>query len=394
MIKKNILIGVCSGIAIYKIPDLIRKLKKKNYNVKVLMTPNAAEMISPVIFQTLTGNQVYIDTFHYDYNPNIKHIALSKWADIFLIAPATANTINKISAGIADNLLLNIVLSIAKKILIAPAMNTVMYENFATQKSISNLKNNGFHFIGPVKGELACGDIGQGKMIDIEDIHSKIEILLKTDISLKNKKILITSGANREKIDDIRFITNYSTGKQGYNLAKAASLLGAEVLLITGWTTESIDTSLFKIIKAESASEMYKTVKTNISNYDIFISAAAVSDFKPVKYISGKIKKETLKNLNIELEKTKDILYEIKDIPNVIKVGFSAETDNIIENSRKKLVNKNLDYIVANDVSKEDIGFISDYNEVTIINKNNKIFKTEKMSKFDISIFILETICS
>lgn len=390
MKNKNILLGITSGIAIYKIPEIIRILKKKEYNIKTILTPNAQKMMSPVIFQTLTGNKVYTDTFDYNYNPDIKHIALSKWADLIVIAPATANTINKITCGIADNLLLNTIISTKTKVLIVPAMNTNMYEYFATQHSIDILSNYNFEFLGPVAGSLACGDIGKGKMIDVNTICKKIESIIMYKNDLKDKKILVTSGATREKIDAVRFITNYSTGKQGYNIAKAASLRGAEVLLISGWTTEDTNNSTFKTIKIENAEEMHNEVMKHIINYDYIISAAAISDFKPENYFKEKIKKGTKTEMTLNLIKTKDILSELKDKTRIKKIGFAAETENIIQNGKKKLEDKRLDYIVINDVSKADTGFESDYNKVTILDKTGKTYKSEKMSKYDISNFIID----
>lgn len=390
MTNKNILIGISSGIAIYKIPELIRKLKKNNFYVKVVMTPNAVKLMSPVIFQTLTEQRVYTDTFNSSNEFDINHISLTKWADLILIAPATANTINKLCAGIADNLLLNVILASDKnkKILIAPAMNTKMYENPASQNSIKILKERGINFIGPAEGELACGDSGTGRFISIDLIYEKILFLLENKNDLYGLKILVSAGACREKIDKIRFITNYSTGKQGYNIAKVCMLRGADVTLISGYSTETIEG--VNKIKIESSEDMYNSVIENIDKNNIFISAAAVADYTPVFYYDGKIKKENNEELNLKLKKTKDILKEISNKKNIIKIGFAAEVNNIIENGKKKLVEKQLDMIVVNDVSNQDTGFGSDFNQVAIITKNLEIFESKKLSKFEIANFIID----
>jgi len=385
---KNILIGITAGIAIYKIPNLIRLLRKNNFNVKILMTPNAVKLINPIIFQSLTNNKVYYKLFD-NADFDIEHISLARWADLIVIAPATANTINKITNGIADNLLLNVILSTTAKILIVPAMNKNMYLNYITQESIKKLKEREIYFLGPEEGELACGEIGIGKMVNENLIFEKISTILNEKNDLKNYNILITAGACREKIDDVRFISNYSSGKQGYQIAKAAYLRGANVTLISGYST--LEMPFIKIKKVESAEEMFNAVKNEINKHDIFISAAAVSDFMPEKKINGKIKKEDLDKLEIKLKKTPDILSEIKN-EKILKVGFAAETENIIENGIKKLKNKKLNIIVINDVSRKDIGFSSDYNQITIITDREEKIETERLSKFEIANIILDCI--
>ncbi|HOK41498.1 MAG TPA: bifunctional phosphopantothenoylcysteine decarboxylase/phosphopantothenate--cysteine ligase CoaBC [bacterium] len=385
---KNILIGITAGIAIYKIPNLIRLLRKNNFNVKIIMTPNARRLINPIIFQSLTNNKVYHKLFD-NKDFDIEHISLARWADLIVIAPSTANTINKIANGIADNLLLNVILSTSAKILIVPAMNKNMYLNYITQESIKKLKERGIYFLGPEEGELACGEIGIGKMVNENLILEKIITLINKKNNLNNFKILITAGACREKIDDVRFISNYSSGKQGYQIAKAAYLRGANVTLISGYST--LEMPFLKIKKVESAEEMFNAVKSEINKHDIFISAAAVSDFMPEKKINGKIKKEDLDKLEIKLKKTPDILSEIKD-EKILKVGFAAETENIIENGIKKLKNKKLNIIVINDVSRNDIGFSSDYNQITIITDREEKIETERLSKFEIANIILDCI--
>lgn len=383
--NKNILIGITGGIAAYKICSLIRLYKKARANVRVVVTPNALNFVTKLTLQTLSGNEVYIDNFEInEYKP--EHISLCE-SDIFVIAPASANTISKIANGICDNLLLSTACAFSKPILLAPAMNTNMWENPFVQENLTKLKNHGYHILNPESGFLACGTNGTGRMAEVEDIFEKTSQILTENQILKGKKILITAGGTKEKIDPVRYISNCSSGKMGIALADCAHNMGAEVTLISTFQTQKP----YKNIVTESAQEMEKAVKLELSKQDCIIMAAAVADYRVANYSEQKMKKTSDDKITLELVKNPDILKSISG-SNAKIVGFCAESENLIENAKTKIQNKGCDYLVANDISRKDIGFSSDLNEVYILDKNLNICHIEKDTKTNIARKILEKI--
>ncbi|MEZ0535786.1 bifunctional phosphopantothenoylcysteine decarboxylase/phosphopantothenate--cysteine ligase CoaBC [Caldicellulosiruptoraceae bacterium PP1] len=371
--NKNILIIISGGIAAYKVCELIRLLKKREANIKVIMTKNATNFITPLTIQTLSQNRVYIDSFEYS-NYDIEHISLSDWADLVIVAPATANIIGKFANGIADDLATTTLLATKKPIIIVPSMNTNMYENKSVQRNIETLKNeNGVIVVEPESGFLACGVYGKGRYPDNSFIVFEAEKAL-TKKDLYGIKILITTGPTREFIDPVRFISNRSSGKMGIFLAEEAVKRGAKVLLISGPSRIEPLGNINKI-DVTTADEMFEQVKENFKDYDICIFAAAVSDYKPKKMVNKKIKKENENKLLIEFIKNPDILEYVgkNKNENQIVVGFAAETNDVINNARDKLLRKNADIIVANDVTKEGAGFDVDTNIVTIVDKERHI---------------------
>lgn len=386
--NKTILIGITGGIAAYKICSLVRLYKKAGANVKIIMTPSAEKFVTKLTLQTLSNNEVFIDNFKIDeYKP--EHISLADEADIFIIAPATANTISKLANGICDNLLLSTACAFKKPILIAPAMNTGMWENHFVQNNILKLKNENYHILNPKFGFLACGTNGEGRMVEIEDIYEKTSEILTINQTLQGKNILITAGGTKEKIDPVRYITNYSSGKMGIALADMAYQMGANVTLVSTFEI----TKPYKTILTESALEMETTVKKELLNQDCVIMAAAVADYRIKEYSEHKIKKTEDNNLTLELIKNPDILKEISNIDCKAKIiGFCAESENLLENAKIKIKQKGCDYLIANDISRKDIGFSSDMNEVYILDKNLKINHIERNTKLNISKIILEKI--
>ena len=397
--NKNILVGITGGIASYKICMLIRDFKKSGANVKVIATPNALNFVTKLTLQNLSQNEVYVEEFKAKtWDP--KHISLADWADVMVIAPATANTIAKIANGIADNLLTSVSCAFSKKIIIAPAMNCNMWQNESTQKNISILKSRGFEILEPETGFLACGYTGKGRLCSLKKIFCCVEEVLNYQKKLIDKKIVITAGGTIEEIDPVRYISNYSSGKMGYALAKSAHDMGAEVVLIT---TKNFEAP-FKIIRVKSASDMQNAVNNEYKNADYIIMAAAVADYRIKNYSEQKIKKNDENTITLELVKNPDILAELsarknsdsssenakKETP--VIVGFCAESENLIENAKEKITKKGCDYLVANDISRKDIGFNSDENEVTILSKNGEITKLAKSSKLVIARKILEII--
>ena len=386
---KNILIGLTGGIACYKTCELIRMFKRDGANVKVVATPNAMEFITITTLQTLSQNKVYVDQFTTDWRP--EHISLADWSDIFIIAPATANTIAKIANGICDNLLTSVICAFNKPIFIAPAMNCNMWDNEITQqniKKISSLKN--YNIIGPEKGFLACNVNGSGRMEEPKEIYNAVEKILFADKFLKGKKFLVTAGGTREAIDPIRCISNYGSGKMGIAMADAISEAGGEVILIS---TVAVDRK-YKVIKVESTVDILNNIKENFTQNTNIIMTASISDFRPEVVSKNKIKKNGDDGLTIKLVQNPDVLKEIAKMRSDGQkiVGFCAETENLIENAIKKIKNKNLDYIVANDVSRKDIGLSADNNEVFIIDKNLNQTKIDKDSKINIARKILKKI--
>ena len=387
---KTVVLGVTGGIAAYKMPNVARMLKKMHCNVHVIMTQNATNFITATTFETLTGNKCLIDTFDRNFEFSVEHVAIAKQADLVLIAPATANVIGKIAGGIADDMLTTTVMACTCKILIAPAMNHNMYHNSIVQENIEKLKRHGYEIIDPVCGMLANGDTGDGKLPSEETLVSYVVRELAHEKDLHGKKVLVTAGPTQEAIDPVRYITNHSTGKMGYALAEAAMLRGAEVTLISGPT--AIEPPMFvNVIPIISAQEMFEKVATNATENDIIIKAAAVADYRPKEVCDEKIKKSD-HDTEIELERTTDILaYLGKNKGKTFLCRFSMETENMLENSRRKLDKKNLDMIVANNLKDKGAGFGVDTNLITIITRDREL-QLELMSKQDAANCILDEI--
>ena len=389
---KTVVIGVSGGIAVYKTLDVVSRLRKLGVNVNVIMTKSATEFVTPLSFQSLSQNYVVCDMFEDPKTWDVEHISLAKRADVFLIAPATANVIGKIANGIADDMLTTTVMATKAKVLIAPAMNTNMYENPILQRNINTLKELGYNFVEPESGRLACGDTGKGKLASPETIVDEVVKLLSKGQDLKGKSIIVTAGPTVESIDPMRYITNRSTGKMGYSIAKEAIERGADVTLITGPTNLTPPQNLKKLVKIDSAIDMYEAVLANLDENDVVIKSAAVADYKPKNYSNKKIKK-SYDDLVIELDRNKDIAQEIGKIKNnKILVGFAAETNDLIENASLKIKKKNLDFIVANDLTKEGAGFGVDTNIVKIIDKEGNITEYPKMKKEEVANIILDKI--
>ncbi|MEF9990913.1 MAG: bifunctional phosphopantothenoylcysteine decarboxylase/phosphopantothenate--cysteine ligase CoaBC [Romboutsia sp.] len=390
--NKTVVLGVSGGIAVYKACDVVSRLKKLGINVHVIMTSSATEFVTPLTFQSLSQNYVVSDMFEEPKTWDVEHISLAKKADVFLIAPATANVIGKIANGICDDMLTTTLMATTGKILIAPAMNTNMYANPILKKNITTLKELGYSFIEPESGRLACGDIGKGKLASPEVIVEAVVSLLIEEQDLKGKKIMITAGPTIESIDPVRYITNRSTGKMGYSIAKEAINRGAEVTLVSGPTNLTPPQNLKKIIKIESAKEMYEAVLENLDENQVIIKSAAVADYKPKSYVDRKIKKSN-DDLVINLDRNKDIALEIGKVKkDKILVGFAAETNDLIENAKGKVERKNLDFIVANDLTKEGAGFGVDTNIVKIIDKKGNMTEYPKMKKEEVANVILDKI--
>ncbi len=369
--KKCIVIGVTGGIAVYKICSLVSSLKKQGYEVIVLMSEAAQKFVTPLTFQTLSGSRVVTDMFSVDYEPDVHHISIAKKADVFVIAPASANTIAKVASGIADNMLTTTFLAAKCKKLIVPAMNTGMLENEITQENIAKCKKHGMYVLESNSGYLACGDTGKGRMPEAIEIEDKIKELLEEEQFLKGKKVLVTAGPTQEALDPVRYLTNHSTGKMGYALAKMARNLGAEVTLVSGKTNlEPIHD--VNMIQVTSAKEMAEAVFTYNKTSDVMILAAAVADFTPKEIADNKIHK-TGEGMNLELVKTTDILETIgkEKREGQILIGFAMETEKLLESARKKLEKKNCDYIVANNLKEQGAGFAYDTNKVAIISKDD-----------------------
>ncbi|WP_234121100.1 bifunctional phosphopantothenoylcysteine decarboxylase/phosphopantothenate--cysteine ligase CoaBC [Clostridium hydrogenum] len=386
MNPKNVVLGVSGGIAVYKALDVVSRLKKKGFNVDVIMTKSAEEFVTPLSFQSLSGNQVITNMFDEPKAFEIQHISLAKKADLMLIVPATANIIGKVASGIADDMLSTTIMAAFGRcpVVFAPAMNTNMYKNPILQDNIKKLIKYGYKFIEPSSGRLACGDTGEGKLQDTELIAEMVESMLYDKKDLAGKKVLVTAGPTIAPIDPVRFITNRSTGKMGYAIAKEARDRGAEVTLISGPSNIKAPFGV-DFIKVSTNEEMLKQVLDRYDTSDIVIKSAAVADYKPKTYSDLKIKKSE-ENLNIEFVKDNDILKKLGEIKkSQILVGFAAESNDLIENAKGKLARKNLDYIVANDITSSDTGFASDENKVFILSKDNSILELNKMSKTDVA---------
>tara|TARA_B100001179_G_scaffold56256_1_gene38488 strand:- start:958 stop:2178 length:1221 start_codon:yes stop_codon:yes gene_type:complete len=389
--NKNILLAVTGGIAAYKSAEIVRNLKKLGSNVKVIMTKSSQEFITPLTLQALSGNPVSIDLLDVDAESAMSHIELARWADAFLVAPCTANTISRLAAGRGDDLLSAVTLAFEGILALAPAMNQVMWRDTRTQNNIQKLLKEGVLIYGPGAGEQACGDVGLGRMLEPNEIIEKLSSLFNSG-SLLQKKVLITAGPTQEPIDPVRFISNKSSGKMGFAIAEAAIEAGAEVVLVSG-PVNLQDPDNVHIVEVKTAKEMLKTVMHHVVTSDIFIGVAAVADYSPINSELKKIKKNIdNSSLVLKMKETKDILLEVgslKEKPYL--VGFAAETENLIQNAKKKLTRKNLDLIIANDVSSQDIGFDSDFNEVFLITEDEEIL-IEKTSKRNLSRKIIEFI--
>lgn len=382
--NKCVVLGVTGGIAVYKALDIASALRKKNIEVNVIMTKNAEKFVTPLTFQSISQNLVISDMFQEPKVWEIQHISLAQKADCILVAPATANIIGKVANGIADDMLSTTIMASKAKVIFAPAMNTNMYENPIVQENISKLKSLGYEFIEPDSGRLACGDIGKGKLPKPEVIVERVltEIYDKKD--LVGKKVLISAGPTRADIDPVRFISNRSTGKMGYEIAKEARDRGAEVILVSGKVSLEKPQGI-KTIDVVSNAEMYESIMKYYDDSDIVIMSAAVADYKSKEISKQKIKKGE-GNLHIELVRDKDILNTLGEKKkNQILVGFAAESENVLENAKGKLQRKNLDYIVANDITSKDTGFASDDNKVTIISKDLNETVLNKMSKREVA---------
>lgn len=387
---KNVVLGVTGGIAVYKAVDLVSRLRKQGANVYVVMTEHAKSFVTPLTFQSMSQNYVTHDMFEEPKTWDVEHIALAKRADIFVVAPATANVIGKVAHGIADDFLTTTLMATKAQVVFAPAMNTNMYENPITQKNIESLKALGYQFIEPGSGRLACGDVGAGKMAEPEQILEYIIDYFKPVAQpLKGKKVMISAGPTVERIDPIRFITNRSTGKMGYAIAKVAAQMGAEVTLVSGPTQLPTPEGVRRI-DVESALDMYQVFMDGMDQQDIIIKTAAVADYRPAMPSEQKIKKAD-GELSLSFVRNPDILQAIGERKtHQVLIGFAAETENVIEYAQKKILKKHLDFIVANNVSVEGAGFGTDTNLVTIIDKEDNQTELPQMTKEDIAGVILQ----
>ena len=389
--NKTVLLGVTGSIAAYKIANLASALKKLHADVHVLMTQNATNFINPITFESLTGNKCLVDTFDRNFQFQVEHVSIAKKADVVMIAPASANVIGKIAHGIADDMLTTTVMACKCPIYISPAMNTNMYENPILQDNMKILEKYGYHIITPASGYLACGDTGAGKMPEPETLLQYIVQEIAFEKDLKGKKILITAGPTQEKIDPVRYITNHSSGKMGYALAKRAALRGAEVTLVSGQVSIA-PPPFVKVVSITSAKDMFDAVTAVSDEQDIIIKAAAVADYRPAVVSDEKMKKKD-DQMSIELERTDDILKYLGEHKRKgqFLCGFSMETQNMISNSRDKLNKKNLDMIAANNLKVEGAGFKTDTNVLTLITQNEEV-SLDMMSKEDAAGVILDKI--
>ena len=390
---KTVLLGVTGSIAAYKIAYLASALKKLHAQVHVLMTKNATNFINPITFESLTGNKCLVDTFDRNFQFQVEHVSIAKKADVVMIAPASANVIGKLAHGIADDMLTTTVMACKRKKIISPAMNTNMFENPIVQDNLKILEHYGYEVIQPASGYLACGDTGAGKMPEPQTLLAYIEKEIACEKDLKGKKILVTAGPTQEAIDPVRYITNHSSGKMGYSIAKAAMLRGADVTLVSGRT--AIEPPMFvKVVPIVTAKEMFDSVTSVSDEQDIIIKAAAVADYRPAVVSSEKVKKKD-GEMSIALERTDDILKYLGEHKkeNQFLCGFSMETQNMVSNSRAKLEKKNLDMVAANNLKVEGAGFQGDTNVLTLITQDEDV-SLQLMSKEDAALKILDKINS
>lgn len=389
--KKHICIGVSGGIAAYKACDLVSQLSKKDYEIKVLMTKHATEFVAPLTFETLSHNHCYCDLFNPNIDDPIEHVELAKWADCFVIVPASANVIAKVVHGIADDFLTTTFLACHTKKMICPAMNVHMYENEVTQQNLKKAKELGYIILEPDTGLLACNDVGKGKLPSVDAIVKAIDHLFIEDNTLKGKNVLITAGPTQEAIDPVRFISNHSSGKQGYAIAKAAKDMGANVTIISG-PTQCQEIEGVSIVSVKSAVDMFEAVKEHLDESDFIIMAAAVADYRPEQISEQKIKKND-ESMVIHMIKNPDILAYAGQHKkeNQVICGFAMETENLEENAYKKLVSKNCDMLIANNLFTKGAGFKTDTNVVTLF-KNNERIQLPKMTKEELGVKILKTL--
>lgn len=394
LLNKKILLCVTGGIAVYKAVALVSKLTQAGAEVKVIMTSSAKEFVTPLTFQVMSRNDVFFDTFDEKDSKVIAHIDLADWADLVIVAPATANVIGKMANGLADDMVTTTLLATTAEVWIAPAMNVHMYDNEAVKRNIQTLSEDGFRFIEPSEGYLACGYVGKGRLEEPEKI---VELVKKRfaheqqSLPLKGKKVVVTAGPTRERIDPVRYISNFSSGKMGYSMAKAAAALGAYTVLISG-PVELDKPEGVQLIKVESAAEMLDAVLSEYEDASIVIKSAAVADYRPKEQHAQKMKKRE-GDSSIELERTTDILKTLGEMKkNQVLVGFAAETNDAVGYGQSKLKNKNLDYIIVNDVTDPNGGFGNDKNVVTLLSKNGTIQPFEPMEKNKLSLLLLETI--
>ena len=389
--NKTILLGVTGSIAAYKIASLASMLVKQHANVHVIMTKNATNFINPITFETLTGNKCLVDTFDRNFEFQVEHVSLAKRADIALVAPASANVIGKMAHGIADDMLTTTLLACKAPILVSPAMNTNMFENPIVQDNLRTLQRYGMKVIAPASGYLACGDTGAGKMPEPETLFAHIEAEIACEKDLVGKRVLVTAGATQEALDPVRYLTNHSTGKMGYALAKAAMLRGAQVTLVSAPTnlTAPLNITLVPVV---SAQDMFEAVESHFDETDILIMAAAVADYRPKEFVDHKIKKKEGDN-SLELARTTDILGTLGDRKRTDQFlcGFSMETEDLLENSMQKLQKKNLDMIAANNLRTQGAGFGTETNVVTLI-RLDEVIELPIMSKTDVAHRILDQV--
>ena len=393
LIKKKILFIICGGVSAYKSLEIIRLFKKYNAEIKTILTKSAKEFVTPLSVASLSQGKVYEDLFSVENETEMDHIALSRWADVIIVSPATANTISKLSQGSSEDLASTVILASNKQVFLTPAMNVRMWEHKSTKGNLEKLKSFGYKLIGPITGDMACGEYGEGKMSDPLSIFNEIKDYLNNQIKIKKIKALVTAGPTNEYLDPVRFITNKSSGKQGYEIAKSLSKRGFDTTLISGPTNLNINDNI-NLIKVETAEEMFKATQKNLP-VDIAIFSAAVADFKISQKKNYKIKKQDA--LTIKLEKNIDILNYVSNHNSMrpkLVIGFAAETSDLDKNAISKLTNKNCDWIIANDVSKKNSGFDSDYNEVSIHYKDsaNKKEKLSLKKKSEISEEIVDRI--
>lgn len=389
--NRTIVLGVTGSIAAYKIASLASMLVKQHASVHVIMTQNATNFINPITFETLTGHKCLVDTFDRNFEFQVEHVSLAKQADLMLIAPASANVIGKMAHGIADDMLTTTVLACKAPVYVSPAMNTNMYENPIVQDNLRTLEKYGMKVIDPASGYLACGDTGAGKMPEPQTLFAYIEAELAHKKDLSGKRVLVTAGATQEALDPVRYLTNHSTGKMGYALAKAAMVRGAQVTLVSGQT--NLEPPLFvDLVPVISAQDMYEAVENRFDETDVLIMAAAVADYRPKEYVDQKIKKKAGDNV-LELARTTDIIGTLsaRKKQGQFLCGFSMETEHMLENSKKKLQKKHLDMIVANNLRTEGAGFGKDTNVVTLIREDGQM-ELPKLSKLEVSHRILDEI--
>lgn len=390
--NKKILLCVSGGIAVYKAVALVSKLSQAGATVKVIMTESATKFVQPLSFQVMSKNDVYTDTFDEKNSQVIAHIDLADWADLVIVAPATANVIGKLANGFGDDMVTTTLLATTAKVWIAPAMNVHMYDHPAVKRNIATLAQDGYEFIEPSEGFLACGYVGKGRLEEPEKIVALVEaFFLPKDLPLKGKKVVITAGPTRERIDPVRFLTNFSSGKMGYALAEAAVRLGAETILVSGPVSLPIPLGV-KIDNVESAEEMLQAVLAHFDSADIVIKTAAVADYRPKIIHEQKMKKQ-LGDSTLELERTIDILMTLgQKKSHQLVIGFAAETNNVEAYAQEKLIKKNADYIIANDVTRADSGFGTDTNTVVVIGKENYRKHFDNMTKKELAIQLFQTI--